>query len=495
MLDFKKAFCIILIMCIIFMTALAGCSRNDEPSNILTVEGGGGGTLDDDIPADSLEARKLVSDGIPALDFGGADFRIVTQTHEAGNIRQDEATGDTVKDTIYDRTIAVEERFNIKLVTITGTYTENNEYVTKVVMANDDAFDFMYGQGVATSELVQKGLMLSWDHIPYVDFSKPWWASSTIDDLSVKGKTYLAIGDFSLTAQSCTYCMYYNKLQAEKYALPDIYEVVNKGQWTIDKLLELTKNIYEDVNGDGVKDSDDFYGFSADPLSNINAYLWAFDNPVMKKDAEGIPQFVLKTEKMPNIIDKIRYLYFENPGSWSDINDAYSAPVNSGAKLFSASRCVFVSTGLWYANSLRSLEEDYGIIPYPKWNETQERYQTMSDGGMSLFAIPITAPDLEMVGAVTEVLNAESWKYVIPAYYDIALKVKGVRDEQSIEMLELVVAGRVYDFGYIYDNWQGLSFIIEWVIHDPAANFESYYAKNESRARKHYEDIVNVFLE
>ncbi|MCL2516966.1 MAG: hypothetical protein FWF15_00250 [Oscillospiraceae bacterium] len=487
MFNLKKALCFALILCFLVTTVLAACSKSEEPLNVNT---GGGQYLPDDVLIDSLEARRFVSDEVPAMNFNGAEFRIVTQTHESGNIIQEEATGDTIKDVIYERTVAVEDRFNIKFVLIPDTYWENNNYVTKVVMANEDAFDFFYGQGVSTSEVVLKKLMLSWEYIPYVDFSKPWWSSSTVDDLSVLGKTYLAIGDFSLSSQTTTYCMYYNKMHAERYMLPDMYDVVKKGQWTADKLLELTKDIYEDLNGDGVKDSEDFFGYSGSPLSPINAFLQSFDNPIMKKDETGIPQVVLKTPKMTDLIEKLKYLHFENPGSWCDKNDDYSKG-NSGSVLFVGSRCIFITGGLNYG--FRALEEDYGIIPYPKWDEIQDRYKTMSDGGMSLFAIPITASNLEMIGAVTEVLNAESWKYLMPAYYDIALKVKSVRDEQSIEMIELIMDGRVYDFGYTFDNWQGMGFVVEWLLRSEQS-FETWYAANETKALTHYTKMVNVFL-
>ena len=58
--------------------------------------------------------------------------------------------------------------------------------------------------------------------------------------------------------------------------------------------------------------------------------------------------------------------------------------------------------------------------------------------------------DPEFVGVIAEALNAESWKRVVPAYYDISLKYKGARDEQSVAMLDLIVEGRIFDFGYVY---------------------------------------------
>jgi len=46
-----------------------------------------------------------------------------------------------------------------------------------------------------------------------------------------------------------------------------------------------------------------------------------------------------------------------------------------------------------------------------------------------------------------EALQSESAKTVRPAYYDIALKTKYTRDDDSVEMLDLIFNTRVVDIG------------------------------------------------
>ena len=52
-----------------------------------------------------------------------------------------------------------------------------------------------------------------------------------------------------------------------------------------------------------------------------------------------------------------------------------------------------------------------------------------------------------MTGAILEALNCESANYVVPAYYDITLKTKTSRDEESAAMLDLIFENRVVDLG------------------------------------------------
>ena len=120
----------------------------------------------------------------------------------------------------------------------------------------------------------------------------------------------------------------------------------------------------------------------------------------------------------------------------------------------------------------------------------------MLDGCSPVMAVPKTASNLEMIGAVMEAMGEYSYKYLYPAYYDVALKVKGTRDETSIEMLDLIMEGRLVDFAFVYDNFKGFSFTLQDLLKKNATqDFASYYAKKEKSVQKHYDSVLKAFLE
>jgi hypothetical protein len=165
-----------------------------------------------------------------------------------------------------------------------------------------------------------------------------------------------------------------------------------------------------------------------------------------------------------------------------------------GRDMFAKSQAVltngYISMSLTH---FREMEDEFGILPYPKWDEAQENYMTMSDGHHEAMAIPRTVQNLETVGTITEAMCAESYKIVVPAYYDVALKVKSTRDEQSIAMMDLIVNARVFDFGYVYDAWKGASFIIQELVGNNKNTFESSYSKKEKSITKHYNKVIEYF--
>ncbi|MGM9625481.1 MAG: hypothetical protein ACI3XM_07205, partial [Eubacteriales bacterium] len=306
------------------------------------------------------------------------------------------------------------------------------------------------------------------------------------------------IGDMALYALSAAYCVFYNKKLGSDYDFPDLYEVVNNGEWTIDYVIGLTKDIYKDLNGNGTVDlEEDLFGYTSDCNSNLNTYLWSFNNPVFKKDGDALV-YSYKTDKISAIIEKLCDSFNQydgiKVGSTSYINLEGSQGHGYSRDMFAKGQTVLANGYISMSLShFRDLTDEFGILPYPKWDTAQDNYYTMSDGHHEAMAVPKTIGNPEAVGVITEAMCAESYKILVPAYYDVALKVKSTRDEQSIAMLDMIVNSRVFDFGYVYDAWKGASFFLQELVRTNNTNFESYYAKKEKSLTKHYNQVIEFF--
>ena len=449
-------------------------------------------------PLDALEARKLVDDELGEYDFGGYEYRIVASDNKSETIWVESQTGDVIDDAVFERNAAVEDRFNTKIViAYDEPYTDASTKLTRSITAGEDAFDLLSFHVVQLGLLSLSDYFLNWYDIPNIDFEKPWWSPSTVNDLTYNGVCVTAIGDMALSALSAAYCVFYNKNLGQDYDFPDLYEIVNNGEWTIDKIVELTKDIYRDLNSNGKVDpQEDLFGYLSDGKSNMNAYLWSFDNPVFKKNGD-VMEYTYNTEKIGDIVAKLCDIFsiydsikFDN----TYVNLEGQTAHAFGRDMFAKGQAVltngYISMSLTH---FRELEDEFGILPYPKWDTAQKNYYTMSDGHHEAMAVPKTAGNLEAIGTITEALCAESYKILVPAYYDVALKVKSTRDEQSIAMMDLIVNARVFDFGYVYDAWKGSSFILQELVGSNKSDFASYYAKKEKSVTKHYNQVIEYF--
>ena len=87
---------------------------------------------------------------------------------------------------------------------------------------------------------------------------------------------------------------------------------------------------------------------------------------------------------------------------------------------------------------MRNTDQEYGVIPMPKFDENQEDYRTLLHDQFSVVAIPTTVKDerLDMVSAVIEAMASASYKIVKPVYYEETLRTKIAQDPQSAAMMD-----------------------------------------------------------
>ena len=484
----------LLLVCALLTGALAGCSEtgsgeSENNASSASSDVSPSAAAETEAPVeDEADARAKVSDGLPEKDMGGVSFRVLTRNRSdfvSDLSFGEEMNGDVVNDSICARNSSVAERFNVELA---ADYVDSPVPVIEhCVKAGDDSYDVCLAQIIQQTAVCYQGGYYDWyTDLPYVDLTKPWYIGNAAEALSVKKHAYVMIGEFDLDVLRFTYCMYYNKDIASSYSLEEIYPVVREGRWTYDTLKGLSDTIYTDLDGNGVKDENDLLTISGDPYSAVVTYQYSFDNPLFTLDSEGVPQMTFDRDKAHSIVEKLNALYWESPGG-------YTEGWGTGGTAWTGNR-LLCYTGLFNsAGGYRDLDFDFGIIPYPKYDEQQVSYYTMSDGAHGGMMVPITVKDVENVSILLEAFNAETWKQVVPAYYDTSLKVKFSRDTESAEMLDLLMNSRVFDFGYMCGDW-GMAFVIQNLVSVNSNDSESAYRAKDKVAQKTFSKIIDAYI-
>lgn len=475
------------------LTALAACGDSGAAETV-AAESAAVQSTETAKETTALEARLAVADELPEMDFDARNFKVACVTDSTEQyLVAEEQTGEGVNDAVFSRNLAVEERYNAKVAYVQGgAHRDCATMVANTITAGDaDAFDLIQFHVVSNSGNAMKGLYLNWYDIPYIDFEKPWWSDSNIEDLTINHHNFLAMGDFALTTISKTYCMFYDKDEATNYQTEELYQVVKDGRWTLDYLRELCETVYTDRNGDGVSNEGDYFGMASDQQSNFNTYQWAGGNKIFRRNADGELEYSYFSEHLVNLFDSCYELINNTAGVYTYMEH------NAGTMKFAEYATLTSNSLLEHAITfLADFENEYGIIPYPKYDENQQDYMTMVDGSHEAMAVGKAAADLEFIGIMTEVLCAESYKQVMPAYYDVCLKQRYASSEKDAEMIDLCVDSRVFDMGYVYDNWNGVSFFFETLLRETnKQDITSFYAGKEKAAVGYYEKVVALFEE
>jgi len=392
-------------------------------------------------------------------DFGGVEFKVLTQPRELWADWEDwghrdisavEPNGDIINDAVYARNLKIEEKYNVKIVEMKNEGFDG--VVKNTVMAGDYAYDIICPPTLTLVSFAQNGYLYNLFDVPYVDLSMPWYDQSAVRDLSVGGYLYGVTGDLTLLDNDATTAIIFNKKVLDDYSIDSPYDLVNSGKWTFDKYSEISKGISEDLNGDGeMYILDDKFGTTVQGDS-----FWAFytgmGERLVSKDADDYPYISFGTEKTYSIIDKINALVLDKEHVVNlHTYEGKFLIYQWQTEMFSLNRVLFSWIRMRVVETLRNMEADFGILPMPKYDEIQQDYCTCVNPYTSTtIAIPISNPELEKTGMILEDLSAESRYTLQPAYYDLNLGTKFIRDNESSEMLDIIFTSRIYDIGEIY---------------------------------------------
>ncbi|MCL1794458.1 MAG: hypothetical protein FWG34_11385 [Oscillospiraceae bacterium] len=490
----------VLILCLLFL-AVSSCAQNEsakiaETAEETAAQDAGSSEID---PNQEAEAPRVVSEA-PAIDCGGYNFRILsreaeTADHhwEAKEIVAEEQTGDVVNDAVYTRNTTVSEKYNIQISRVANV--DPAALAKKAVTAGIDEYDLMFAGLGSTVTIAQNGCLMDLKQVPHVDLAKPWYDQNANAQLSIANKLYTTFCDFTIMDKDATWVYLFNKKLVQDLGLDDPYPMVREGKWTIDKMVEMCKGASKDLNGDGTMSWEDQFGWEGESWNMYAGIIAAGIWPITK-NSEDLPEYAGIGEKGIIAFTKLLDLFGDKSlclrsddvaglsgNVWNDIMDAS----------FMDGRILFTNAGMNRVTLFRSMDIDFGIIPSPKLEESRSEYcNTISPFQATSLSVPATVSEPEKIGAITDALCAESKYTLIPAYYDIQLKTKLARDDESAEMLDIIFANRRFDLELIY-NWGGLSGIFATAMTKNDANITSSLEKAEPKIIKAIEKTVEAY--
>ena len=451
--------------------------------------------------------RTQVKDNLPEnLKFNGDSVRVLYRgdspastiyTHDVGGT---DNSGDYVTDSVWARNRSVEDRLGVVFVDTpmnAGGLSSTASFVKQLVMAGTDEYDYLNTTGNTNVTYSLNAYLRDLAKVPYIDYEQPWWWMEAIDALSLDGKTYnYIIGDILVYSYLQTGVMFYNKQIYENiYGDPEeMYKTVMDGQWTMDKLIEMSAAAYKDVDGDGTENLGDQYGCIR--ASTVSPHFFVgLDIDMYHRDENGNLIIEFNQEEAALATEKMYKLWSETIGIFK-----LGTSLDNCAEQFASGNMLFFPGYFSYARNamFREMEQPYGLLPFPKLNEEQEEYVSIIHSSSTNISVMKSVPDdrMNVIGAALEALCAESWRSVMPQFLDSALKLKYSPDQMSGQVVDLVIAGVAKNTLDEYATFTGD--IFKQCLTQPAfgsANFASTYAKLQPVAQKTWDKAVAKALQ
>lgn len=419
---------------------------------------------------------------LPEADFGGYEFTIMDRGSEytvwqTYDVFSEGENGDAINDAVFKRNRILEELYNIKIkeegIYLYGPVVE----MQKLIIAGDDSVDIFTDAVTEFAKIISGNMLYDFNEIPEIKLDQPWWDQQMRTELSINGKCFFATGDISIMDNEATWCILFNKKMIDSYGLDDPYTLVREGTWTLDKMYEMAKTTAADLDGDGKMTGADQFGFLTE---NYNIYaLWVGgDNMIIEKDDNDLPISALFNERGATTYDKV--LEFQYDANVSASAGSTVFPAYSDMNVcFTEGRGLFDYGAMALISDFRESETDFGILPSPKLDMAQENYSnTFSSYNMTAYSIPVTASDISRTGTIVEAMAQISEHLLTPAYMDVSLMGKFVRDNESEEMIHLILGTRRYDLGAIF-QWGNCFNIFSGATSKKIGTFASQVEKNK----------------
>ena len=438
----------ILALLLVAMLVATSCSAGTE--NETTTDTTSTGTTD--------TATTETNDGwqYPDVDYGGGEYRILN-FNELWNmyIHMDatEQTGEGLNDVVYNRNRKIEDELNCKIYEKTIEHTSETlidivDHAKASIMAGSDDYDVMNLPINVDLSLITNGYLLDLNAIDGFHLDKTWWDQDVIQSMTLNNKLFIASGASTLMAFDSMWCMFFNEDMMTDYGLDKPYDLVREGKWTLDKLNEYCTavvNLNDDSSFTWNKDGSCIWGISTFYTGPDKFVHGAGVRGATVMD-DGSIQNTMESERFYGVVDKLAKLLDNKSGMTINAStDDFNADVGGYVYVFATGRSLFLTAEIKAALLLRDIEDTFGIVPFPKYDEEQEKYQTTMVSEMMYLTIPTTNTKLEMTATISEVMAHDSYEYVIPVYYNNVVEHKGLRNEDSVEMLEIIRATRGMD--------------------------------------------------
>ncbi len=442
-----KKFLALLLVFATMISVLVACAEaeNGDPSDTTAAE-------------ENTEPSKL--DNIPDdLKFEGEDVVILSRAFLGwtwDEVAVPELNSEPVNDAIFNRNVKVSDRLNINIVSSPIEDADQNkpiEEIKRAVLAGSDEYDLMAGACYLMLTTALEGTFRDLTQLEYLDLSQDYWTQDYNEVISYNNRQYTATGMIALSIYRFAFVTMFNKDEFDNKSVPYLYEAVSNNEWTLDYQAQLAEDFYQDLNGNSKKDEEDFFGLITSPYISTDPYWASCGLRIVEKNADGEYEYVLDTARLSNVTDKVLHLFYES-GTLVYPHTALDAEQDDIRIAFANGNGAMCTTRLVAAEQgdIRDMEQQYGIVPMPKYDEAQAEYGTLQHDQFTVYAVPSTVSEdkLPMLGAVLEVMASESLRTVKPAYYEIALKRKYMSDPVAWDMLDLIFNTVKIDAGIVY---------------------------------------------
>jgi len=476
----KKRILSALLATMMLVSCLAACGGGKEGDSTTAATTTAQGAVDataSQTPAETEPPEPTLGEvlGFAQTDYEQYEFHMLIAGTDEYEHLAESLTGDIVNDAVYARNTQVEEFFNIDLQIVSkpcdwGDKQTFTDEVSNQVLAGDPTWDMVVGQTAVMAWAITTQYYLDIADMPGMDLSKSWWVANQYDTLQINDKLLFAFGDMNLSLYGDTHGILFNSTIINENKLENPYELVKNNQWTLDKMLTMAEQAGGELDGEaGVSAAGDRIGLIS-YVNPMRAMLTSLGCEVLVRGEDGgISMLSALPEKHVDAYAKLSNAFTDGMynAKLKHTNDSY----DEGMTMLANDRALFLPCYLSFISNaiLRDMTGDFGIVPYPKYDENQENYISQIATGATCTTFPQNIAKPELSAQVANYMGYLGKTSLVSTYYETYLQERLSRSPEMQEMLTLIRDTATMKLGVAYAtlfspnllNWNEVSYAVD----------------------------------
>ncbi len=380
----------IILASVFAMVCGLACGCTPKPADSSgggTSSGAGGGSAPASAVEEKRETRNL-----------GTTITIATF---AGNIWAPAEGATEIGDAALACLDAVKKELGVEIKVELYDYIGLLESASTTIASGAKFADILSPCMFQSSSYVVGDLVQDLSKISSLDLGKAYWNQRVKNLATIKDKTYFAANSLLQLYDSMSVC-FFNKRILDECSLENPYDLVRDGKWTIAKFREMAKAATKDIDGAAGMTVDDQWGVALiDPLGNLSDQMVGiYNTDFYKKQADGTIQY---NGTDPVLLDAISMAQKITVTDQIAIGNKPDEELTMARDIFMAGNALFFPFTLSYYTSFLGMDDEWGIVPLPKADESKE-YFSWYDWNKPVIMVPktVTGTDLENVGYVLD---------------------------------------------------------------------------------------------
>lgn len=442
----KRIFCCILAL--LMLSSFASCGKTDVDP----------GEKDTETETDSAvvetsgeESETEKTYAVPDANYDGYTFRILNTTDDMwdcyNKMDVEEIRGELLDDAVFNRNAKLESDLNIEISVSAKDLYDLNKEVLRAVRTDDAVYDVAYLKCDLSADVLAENAIYNLYDLEKLQLTEPWYDQYVREDMTIKDKLFFITNANQLMATSLLTTMYFNKTILTDNGLDEPYALVREGKWTLDAVytyVSAVTNMGTQTSWKWDEHGDATYGIVLHNGLYRNMFCGTGEK-LVTIDASGIPTYNTPGERFYAILEKMSKTANNVDGYVISQHDC------DCSLAFQEDRVLFRYYELQQIlSAFGDMESDFGVVPSPKYDEAQENYVSMISQQTAVMSIPVTNTDLDRTGTIIDYMSYLSYTDLWPAFIEQSVTNRGLRDEDSVEMLNIIRSTTYIDAGMAY---------------------------------------------